>query len=151
MTFSELYNLARGAGFDEAKARIAAAIALAESSGNPKANCKTGMPCASGGPEDSRGLWQINIRGNPKYAGYDLYDPKINAQVAFEISKGGSDFSAWTTFKTGAYQKYLSGVANVQSALQRFSYKPVSKDTTRIIIYGVAALLVFVVVLRFTH
>ena len=33
----------------------------------------------------------------------------IRDRAAFAISKGGSDWSPWTAYKTGAYQKYLSG------------------------------------------
>ena len=50
------------------------AIMACESGGDPKARNGTG--------EESRGLFQINIKANPKYAGLDLYDPVVNAEVA---------------------------------------------------------------------
>ncbi len=55
---NQLYWLARYAGLVDSRARIAAAIALAESGGNSDAhngNAATG--------DDSYGLWQINMIG----------------------------------------------------------------------------------------
>lgn len=46
-----------------------------ESEGNPQARNLTMA-------EDSRGLFQINVRANPQYAGMDLYNPVINARIA---------------------------------------------------------------------
>lgn len=48
-----------------------------ESGGNPNAHALTDR-------EDSRGLFQINIQANPKYKNLDLYNPKVNAEVAFK-------------------------------------------------------------------
>ena len=36
-----------------------------------------------------------------------LRDPLFNARAAFAISKGGTDFSLWSTFRDDAYKKYL--------------------------------------------
>lgn len=49
-------------------------IAFLESSLNPRAHNPRN--------EDSRGLFQINIQANPRYAGYDLFDPLVNARIA---------------------------------------------------------------------
>lgn len=49
--------------------------------------------------EDSRGLMQINIfpNANPQYSGYDLFDPVVNTQVAYQIYKAwGNNFNAWS-------------------------------------------------------
>jgi hypothetical protein len=32
--------------------------------------------------EDSRGIYQINLDANPRYAGLDLFDPVVNANIA---------------------------------------------------------------------
>lgn len=48
-----------------------------ESGGNPLSHASTDK-------EDSRGLFQINIKANPKYTGYNLYDEKTNAEIAFK-------------------------------------------------------------------
>lgn len=48
-----------------------------ESGGDPNSHADTST-------EDSRGLFQINIKANPQWAGTDLYDPATNAKIAFE-------------------------------------------------------------------
>src|SRR5690348_5886439 len=90
---------------------MAYAIAMAESGGNAKAfngNANTG--------DKSYGLFQINMLGGMgperlKQYGLgsndDLYDAVRNAQVAYKMSKGGTDWSPWSTYKRGDYRKYL--------------------------------------------
>jgi soluble lytic murein transglycosylase-like protein len=90
--------IAREAGFPEPE--LAAAIAMAESGGNANA---VGDLYLGG----SYGLWQINIKAHPQYSVSLLFDPAYNARAAFEISKGGTDWNPWTTFRTGAYRQYL--------------------------------------------
>jgi Putative peptidoglycan binding domain/Lysozyme like domain len=75
------------------------AIALAESSGNTTAHNSRG--------EDSRGLWQINLRSHPGLANGDLYDPTTNAEAARAICESAGP-GAWTVYTTGAYQRYLA-------------------------------------------
>jgi hypothetical protein len=152
LTRTQIADYARQAGFPESTINIAVAIALAESGGRADARCNS---CA-GVAEDSRGLWQINIRAHPEYSGVDLTDPLANAKAALSISKGGKTFTPWSTFTSGAYRKFLSAESSVigtaSSALNsfsgHFSIKPVSKATTRAIIYGTTALLVFFVLVN---
>lgn len=54
-------------------------IMLMESGGNPNS---WNDPTKNGGKEDSRGLYQINILGNPRFAGENLFDPATNATIA---------------------------------------------------------------------
>jgi hypothetical protein len=75
------------------------AIALAESSGNPAARNPTG--------EDSRGLWQINLRSHPAMASGNLYDPETNARAARQICESAGP-GAWTVYRTGAYKRFLA-------------------------------------------
>lgn len=98
--FNELLQLAQGAGFDTDSA-TAAGIALAESSGNPNAvgDLQLGIR--------SVGLWQINLSAHPEYSEADMLDPAKNAAAAFQIYSDAGGFSPWTTFRTGAYQKFL--------------------------------------------
>ena len=105
-----MYNVALQAGFSDKNAKLAAAIALAESSGNSGAhndNPNTG--------DNSYGLWQINMIGKlgparrKQYglsSNEQLFDPLTNAKVAYKVS-GGSNFSPWSVYKSGAYLKYL--------------------------------------------
>ena len=110
----------RGLGLVEA-----IAVALAESSGSPTAHC---LNCA-GVPEDSRGLWQINVNAHPQYAGVNLYDPLTNAKAAFAVSSGGSNFNPWSTFTNGAYKQYLGVANNVVGLLEGAAAGAVSGAT----------------------
>lgn len=102
-------------GGNPAAAGIAAAVALAESSGNPSA-----INYNSNGSVD-RGLWQINsIHG-----AQSTFDITNNAKAAIAISKNGTDWSPWVTYTSGAWRKYLNpadpnlvgtGVVDIQAA-----------------------------------
>jgi hypothetical protein len=108
-------EILRAAGFRGEGLRKARAIMLAESTGRPAAhntNHATG--------DDSYGLFQINMLGDlgpdrrRRYglkSNDDLLDPVVNARVAFQMSKGGKDWSPWSTYKSGAYKKHLGAKA----------------------------------------
>ena len=105
---SSLADLAAGAGFTGDDVAIAAAIAMAESGGNPRIyNPET----AAGTPQGkgSYGLWQIYLKAHPEFAGWNLYDPQTNANAAYRVYQQ-QGWNAWSTFKSGAYRKYLTGV-----------------------------------------
>lgn len=106
-----LEQLAADAGFTGSDIGVAAAIAMAESSGNP--NKYNPEPQAKGGtPEGqgSYGLWQIYLKKHPEFAGVDLFDPRNNAAAAYDVfQKAGGSFDPWTTFRTGAFMQYLPG------------------------------------------
>lgn len=90
-----LYN----AGFRGEALKKAWAIATRESGGRANAlNDNTGTG------DLSYGLFQINMLGRlgpARRAQYglrsneDLFDPTVNAKVAYQMSKGGTDFGAW--------------------------------------------------------
>jgi len=84
------------------KIAMAVAIAMAESGLNPSAHNTKG--------EDSRGLWQINVRAHPPASlgigsADALYDPLVNARAMVKISNSGSNWKAWTTWplRAGAF------------------------------------------------
>lgn len=102
LSLAQIQSYAQNAGFDTDEASTAAAIALAESSGNPSA---LGDPTLG----VSVGLWQINLKAHPEYTQDELLDPQTNANAAFAVySNAGSNFTPWTTFNTGAYEEYLA-------------------------------------------
>jgi len=105
-----LASLAAGAGFSGPAVLTAAAVALAESGGNPNAHCYN---CVPGVREDSRGLWQINVNAHPEFAGVNLYDPAVNAAAAFAVSGGGVSFRPWSTYKSGSYRSFLGLVSPI--------------------------------------
>ena len=103
-SYAQLEGLWINAGGSKATAPIAAAIAEAESSGQPG--------ITSGNPDGGTnvGLWQLDTKG--KGAGFSvaqLQDPATNAQVAVSGSNNGRDWSAWESFVNGAYRAFLSG------------------------------------------
>jgi hypothetical protein len=98
-TIAQLQQLAQSVGFTGNAVSIAAAIAMAESGGNPNAY----GDAQSGG---SIGLWQINLPSHPTWTAQQLYNPTTNAQAAFSISAKGTNWAPWTTYNTGAYKKY---------------------------------------------
>ena len=93
-SYSQLEGLWIQAGGPKPLAPIMAAIAMAESGGNPSAQ----------NPSGATGLWQI--LGNP-FPGNAL-DPATNAQMA--VAKYHSQgLGAWTTYTSGAYKQFLQG------------------------------------------
>lgn len=113
----QIYGFARRAGFSADEAATMTAIALAESNGNGQAHNTTG--------EDSRGLWQINVRAHPELGRrLDLFDPMQNAQAAFEVSRGGGDVSPWTVTHGGMSARYLRYREEAQQAAIAFGDGP---------------------------
>jgi LysM repeat protein len=86
---SALESLWDQAGGNPADAFTAAEIATAESGGNPNAIS----------PTDDYGLWQINA-SNGALA---TLNPYANAKSAIILSDDGTNWDAWTTYRTGAY------------------------------------------------
>lgn len=89
---------------------LMAAIALAESGGNTQAH--NPKP-----PDDSYGLWQINMIGKlgPERrkafkisSNSELFDPKKNADAMIKILDQ-QGLKAWSTYTNGAYKKYSKG------------------------------------------
>lgn len=96
---SRIQNLWTTAGGSAAVSNLAAAVALAESGGNPDAKNVN-----SNGSID-RGLWQINsIHGK-----LSTFDPMGNARAAVKISSGGRNWRPWVAYTNGAYKRFLSG------------------------------------------
>ena len=103
LTNEELYAILRSVGFEDSGLEIAKQIVFLESGNRPYAhndNPVTG--------DNSYGIFQINMRGAmgperlKKYGlgtNEDLFDPVTNATVAYKMSNGGKNWSAWTTYK----------------------------------------------------
>lgn len=114
LTGAQVYQLAVGAGLSPPAAVIATAIAKAESGWNPDAVGDVNLENGTWGP--SVGLWQIRSKKAAQGTGQDrdmtrLTDPIFNAQAMADISGMGTNFSAWTTYTTGAYKAYTSQAA----------------------------------------
>jgi hypothetical protein len=115
----ELRTLLELVGFEEQGLRSSWAVAMKESTGKPLAhntNRSTG--------DNSYGLFQINMIGRLGPARRDafgldenrqLFDPVLNAQIAYEMSKEGTDFGHWgigpnayTGGRPGSYSYWLT-------------------------------------------
>jgi LysM repeat protein len=90
LSCSGLEQLWNAAGGNPADAFMAAEIAEAESGGNQYALS----------PTDDYGYWQINA-SNGALATFNAYG---NARSAIILSDDGSNWNAWTTYHTGAYE-----------------------------------------------
>jgi len=105
LTSSAITQLAAAAGFTGSDINAAAAIAMAESSGNPNALGDNG---------NSVGLWQINLPAHPEFAGWNLLDPQTNAVAAFQVYQAaGNSFAPWSTYNTGKFLAFLPSSAPV--------------------------------------
>jgi hypothetical protein len=105
---SELLDWLREAGFRGKALKTMYGIVMAESGGNPRA-------LNDRAPDLSYGLSQINMIGalGPDRrrrfglsSNDDLYDPVTNLRVAFRLSRGGRDFTPWTTYTSGRYKDH---------------------------------------------
>jgi hypothetical protein len=114
----ELKELLSLVGFEGKALREAWAIAMKESTGRPKShngNSNTG--------DNSYGLFQINMIGGlgedrrEKFdlkQNSDLWNPVLNAQIAYHMSNGGADWGSWGVGpnaynggKAGSFYKWL--------------------------------------------
>lgn len=93
----ELTRILQLAGFNGKELEMAKSIVFLESTNRPYALNKS---------SNCYGLFQINMTGSMgehrrnKYGlsrNEDLYNPAINASIAYQMSNGGKDWSAWST------------------------------------------------------
>lgn len=102
-TYAQLEGLWINAGGSPALAPVMAAIAEAESGGNPQ---------AVNSQSQATGLWQINLgAGNGKFVpggAAQATNPAANASAAVAIEKA-QGLGAWTTYTSGAYKQFISG------------------------------------------
>lgn len=111
-TYAQLEGLWVQYGGSKATAPMAAAIAMAESGGNP--NAYNGSDPSGG----SRGLWQIN----GAHGSQSSFDVATNTRAAVAISNDGKNWQPWGTYTSGAYRKYLNPNA---TPAQTAGYNPI--------------------------
>jgi hypothetical protein len=120
MNLSELRELCRRAGFPEGSLDVAAAVAMAESQGNPNAvNIVTPLQAQTWNDEHpgevkhaaerSFGLFQVNTIVHPEYDEGRLADPDYNAHAALVLSQGGLNWHPWSTYTHGTYLQWMPG------------------------------------------
>jgi hypothetical protein len=118
---AQIAEYAHQAGFRGQDLTVAVAVAMAESAGNTRAH--NAVP-----PDNSYGLWQINMIGSLGPARRDqfdldsnreLFDPAENAKAAWAISGHGESFRPWTTYTSGAYKKFLDDARRGVRAMKK--------------------------------
>jgi hypothetical protein len=110
LTPHDVYELVAGAGITDPGAQaVAMMIAYAESRYYPDAVHVNSDKYKS----TDYGLWQINTHWHPEYDGAWLLDPANNARAMAEISKKGTDWSAWATYKSGKYKEFADQAAGM--------------------------------------
>ena len=112
LTDSQLVELLKAVGFKGKALRTAWAVAKAESNGRPFAfngNTNTG--------DSSYGIFQINMLGTlgpdrrDKFdldLNAELFSPVRNAKIVYHMTKGGIDWSSWSSYNKGAIYKWLN-------------------------------------------
>lgn len=94
---AQIIEILRLAGFRGSELKMAWAVAVRES---------TLRPFALNKASNCYGLFQINMSGSlgpdrrNKYgidSNSDLFDPLTNAKIAYQMSNGGKNWSAWST------------------------------------------------------
>lgn len=112
----DLRDLLWAVGFEGIALKTAWAVARVESNGRPLAlndNIRTG--------DKSYGIFQINMLGNlgvdrkEKFnlkSNDSLFDPTKNAEIAYHMTNGGKDWSAWKGLTPRAMEFYLKFPAN---------------------------------------
>jgi hypothetical protein len=114
------------AGFRGQGLTTAVAVALAESGGRTTAHNATP-------PDNSYGLWQINMLGalgpdrRHQYhleSNDALLNPDTNARVANDISSDGHDFTPWSTYTNGAYKDHLTAARKAAQDVTKHHGKP---------------------------
>lgn len=108
-SYAQLEALWLAAGGSASSAPTAAAIATAESSGNPTA----------ANPSSATGLWQVETSAHPQYTASQLLDPLENAKAAVAISNNGTNWSPWQTYTNGAYATYVNNSQAVVAKAQK--------------------------------
>ena len=136
LSIPQIYKLAKEAGFKHKDAITMTMIAMEESLGG-MTNIHSHSGLARG--DASYGLWQINMLGKmgpdrrEKYnlsSNNDLFDPKTNARIAYDMATNGGSrparFTPWGAFSTGKYGKHAARVRRalksrkVRVATQRY-------------------------------
>ena len=133
-SYSQLRNLWLQAGGNKGWSYVMAAIAMAESGGNPLAH-----HVDSNGSVDY-GLWQINTIHH--YAVQDMLNPQQNAKEAVSIFNSAGPH-AWSTYNNGAYKKYMpsgKGTPNIADPVPGASFARIDQGVDYIAKKPVTAL-----------
>jgi len=124
LSAKQIAQVARQAGIPEDKIPTMVAIAMAESRGDSEAHNPEY-------PDNSFGLWQINMLDEPGYylgaerrqkyglsSNEQLKDPLTNAKAAFDILNS-QGLGAWSVYTSGTYKDFLPDARAAVSSTPR--------------------------------
>ncbi len=107
-SYDQLANALADEGITAWSANVGAAVAEAESGGRADAVHLCPPDCVPHqAPERSYGPWQVNVLVHKWVSAACAMALKCAAKVVQVLSSGGSDWSAWSTYNSGAYLAYL--------------------------------------------
>lgn len=134
LTPEQIAEHAYRAGFRGQGLTTAVAVALAESGGNTRAHNATP-------PDNSYGLWQINMLGamgperREQYhldSNSELFDADANAKVANSLSQDGKSWTPWSTYTNGAYRDHLTAARRAaHTVTSKHAKKPDKKPAQK--------------------
>ena len=109
LSTTQIATIVRGAGWSGNDVVIGTAVALAESGGRTDII----SPPNTNGTYD-RGLFQINTGAWPQFTNYA--DPIANAQFAHDNVFKVQGWLAWSAYKSGAYQNFMTQAMSAYAA-----------------------------------
>lgn len=113
---------ALGAGFQGAALQTAVAVARAES---------TWIPDNINPSSGASGLWQILPSAHPEFVVGRLTDPAYNANAAWKVSAGGTNWQPWVTYTNGAYLAFMAGGVKADTSATGATAQPGPRSTYR--------------------
>lgn len=117
-----MMDVLRRAGFSGKALETAFAVAMAESGGRMDRPGDVKIQTKKWGP--SLGMFQIRSLkhwqdyNSPYRDATRLTDENFNAQAAFKISKGGTNWKPWSTYQNGAFLKYVDDAHRIETGGQ---------------------------------
>lgn len=106
LSMIQVARYAYAAGFRGQDLRTIVAISQAESGFNPQAH----NPGGPGDPENSYGLWQINLVAHHDITAQQAMDPQQAANYAYKLFIHDGGFTDWSTYTSGAYKQQPSWI-----------------------------------------
>jgi hypothetical protein len=102
MSKDQIKALWTGNGGAAARANVAAAVAMQESSG------RTGVTSPNPDGGTNVGLWQLDTKGvGAGHTVEQLADPATNCRITIMGSANGTNWSHWEAWTSGKYEKFL--------------------------------------------
>lgn len=128
-----LLAILQRAGFSGKALDTAFAVAMAESGGRMDRPGDVNIQTKKWGP--SLGMFQIRSLkhwqdyNSPQRDGKRLTNPDFNAQSAFTISKGGTNWKPWSTYNNGSFLKYIDDAHRAEAGQGGGSGMPMDINT----------------------